>query len=180
MRTGLLCACPLDQAASEPRSHVYRGQAHSNKELPKLSVKSTDLVKAHLIDQLLEDQGILGKEIDTPFPIVEGNGTGYDLAYRIGVATADEPMFVHHALAIGHGLGVPVHVLSALAVHGIKAEILRGWNRRIQPLCHGFRLTLHDLPDARTPLRRTSLQSLFSKRSIGLGRRLIQTQLNDR
>jgi hypothetical protein len=58
------------------------------------------------------------------------------LANRIDIPTPDENVFVHHSLPLGHGLGIPIRRLSALAIHEVKAEVFRGWYGWIKTLRH--------------------------------------------
>src|ERR1700688_2373121 len=47
--------------------------ADSHVELPEQGIHRADVIEAHLIDQLLEDQRIVGEKIDTPLPIIEAD-----------------------------------------------------------------------------------------------------------
>src|SRR5512141_1786140 len=65
-------------------------------------------VEAHFVDQLLEDQWIIGEKINAPLPIVEANRAGDDLLYLSSVPAADHSVFVHLALAFFDRQRVPV------------------------------------------------------------------------
>ncbi len=87
-------------------------------------------------------------------------------------------MLMHHALAVGHGLGIPVHFLAALPIHGIEADVLGLGNCRVEPRSHGMCLPGAGLFNGFRPFRRKRGHILSRQRSIGLGRGLIKSQLH--
>src|SRR5579871_4623089 len=91
--------------------------------MPEHGVDGADFVEAHLVDQLFEDQWIVGEQIDTPLPIVKADGASDDLFYRSGITAADHAMIVHLACAFFDGELVPVLVFATAAVHGIEAGV---------------------------------------------------------
>src|SRR5579884_4108125 len=97
--------------------------SHTHKKLAKKRIHCTHPVEPHLVNQLFEDKRIIREKINAPFPVIKSNGSGNDLADLSGVTASDHAMFMHHALTVGHRFGVPVHLLAALAVHGIKADV---------------------------------------------------------
>src|SRR6266436_6855434 len=90
--------------------------AQSDVETSEESVDGADVVEAHLVDQLFENQGIVGEEVDAPLPIVETDGAGNDLLHLSGIAASDQAVFIHLALALFHGERVPVLVFAAAAI----------------------------------------------------------------
>src|SRR5208337_3856664 len=87
-----------------------RRTAQSDIEASEQRIHGADVVEAHLVDQLLENQGIVGEEVDAPLPIVKTNGAGDDLFHLSGIAASDEAVLIHLALALFHGKRVPVLV----------------------------------------------------------------------
>src|SRR5262245_25626410 len=109
------------QLAAEQASQTGTGAAHADIEFSKERIDRADFVKAHLVDQALEDQRIVGEQVDAPLPVVEADRAGDDLLHRPGITAAHQPMLFHLALALLDGQCVPVLLFSAAAVHGIKA-----------------------------------------------------------
>ena len=70
----------LGEAAFGPGFELIGGEADADVEGAEVGVEGAGLVEAHLVDELLEDGGIVGEEIDAPFPVVESDGAGDDLA----------------------------------------------------------------------------------------------------
>src|SRR3954471_1439754 len=69
---------------------LRRRAADADEELPEQRVDGADLVKTHLVDEFLELQRVVGKQVHTPLPIVEADGAGDDLLHFTSVAAADE------------------------------------------------------------------------------------------
>src|SRR3954469_906060 len=99
---------------------LRRRAADANEELPEQRVDGADLVKTHLVDELLELQRVVSKQVHSPLPVVETDGAGDDLLHFAGVAAADEPVRFHLALALLDGERVEVLVFAPQPVHGIK------------------------------------------------------------
>src|SRR3954464_2690632 len=78
---------------------LRRRAADANEELPEQRVDGADLVKAHLVDELLELQRVVRKQVHAPLPIVKADGAGNDLLHFAGVPAADESVRFHLALA---------------------------------------------------------------------------------
>ena len=55
-------------------SQVRGRDSDSHIEMAEQRVDGADFVEAHFVDQLLEDQRIVGKQIDAPLPVVETDG----------------------------------------------------------------------------------------------------------
>src|SRR3954453_16244560 len=79
---------------------LRRRAADANEELPEQRVDSADLVKTHLVDELLELQRVVAEQIHAPLPIVEADGAGDDLLHLTGVAAANESVRFHLPLAL--------------------------------------------------------------------------------
>src|SRR5712671_2776648 len=87
----------LRQFSAQQFSQLCCGAAHSYVELAEQRIDGADVVEAHLVDQLLEDERIVGKEVDAPFPIIEADRAGDDLFDFARIAAAYQSMFVHLA-----------------------------------------------------------------------------------
>src|SRR5437899_1453822 len=92
-------------------------------EMSEEGVHSANLIEAHLVNQLLENQGIIGKQIHAPFPVIKPDRTGDDLFDLPSVTAANQTVIVHLARALFNGQRVPVFAFTAAAVHGIKRYI---------------------------------------------------------
>src|SRR6266478_3355453 len=92
--------------------------AQSDVEASEQGIDGADVVEAHLVDELFENQGIVGEEVDAPLPIVETDRAGDNLFHFSGIAASDQAVFVHLALALLHGKRVPVLVFAAAAWRG--------------------------------------------------------------
>src|SRR5439155_26132316 len=82
----------LGRPAVEEARQLGGGELQADEERAELAVPRTCLVEAHLVDQLLEDERVVGEKVDTPLPIVEADGTGDNLGHLLGVAAADDAM----------------------------------------------------------------------------------------
>src|SRR5213078_2857023 len=80
----------LRHFAVQKLAQTAPGAAHADVEMPELCIHSADFVEAHLVNQLLEDQWIVGEQIHAPLPIVEADRAGDDLFDLSGIATAHE------------------------------------------------------------------------------------------
>src|SRR5882672_6499782 len=85
----------LRQLSVEQRVDLLGRATQSDVELPEQGVDGADVVEAHFVDQLLEDQRVVGEKVDAPLPIVEADGAGDDLLYFSSVTAADHAMFAH-------------------------------------------------------------------------------------
>src|SRR3954462_12025239 len=137
------------QQLFQPRSRA----AHAQIKSPEQCIHGAYLIKAHLVDQLLEDQWIIREQVYAPLPIVKADRSRDDLPDGPGVTTTDQPMLFHLALALFNGQAVPVLVFAASAVHGIEADIAVRRNLREQPRTHRLGLALDRLFDYLIPLR---------------------------
>src|SRR5262245_10233945 len=68
-------------------------------ERPELGEPGAGFVEPHLVDQLLERQRVVGKQIHAPFPIVVADRSRDDLRDAAGVLAADLAMLEHHLRA---------------------------------------------------------------------------------
>src|ERR1700691_3307233 len=112
------------------------------------------MIEAHFVNQLLENQGIVGEEVYAPLPVVEADGAGDDLFYFTSIAAPDETVFIHLALALFHRKRVPVLVFATSAIHGIKTEVTVGRHQREQARLHCLFLTSDGLRDRFFPFVR--------------------------
>src|SRR6516162_8073382 len=96
----------------------------------EFGVARAGLIKAHLIDQLLEYERIVGKQINPPLPIVEADGARNDLIYLPGVAPPDHSMVVHQTLSLFERQHVPVVNTCSPLVHRVEAYVATFRNLR--------------------------------------------------
>src|SRR5208337_1679400 len=150
------------------------GAAQSYVKSSEERVDGAYVVETHLVDQLLEHQGIVGEEVDAPLPIVEADGSGDDLFYFSGIAATYHAVFVHLALALFHGKRVPVLVFAAAAVHGIKTNVAIRRHRGKEARLHRLFLARDGFLDGLFPLLRVWFYAAISERLIGLQRRFVE------
>src|SRR6185312_15438595 len=162
-----------------PRFKLVDGQAHAYVERGEGGVEGTGFIEAHFVNELLEDDGIVGEEIDAPLPIIEAYGAADDLADAVAVAAADHTVVVHEALALVEGKRVPVLIAGAQPVHGVEADVLCCRDGRKEALGHGFLLAVENILDRGVPLGRVLFKAALGERSVGLAGGLVKAQLND-
>ena len=56
-----------------------RRSAHAHHKCAKSRINGANFVKTHLVDQLLEDQRVVGEQIDAPLPVIEPDRPRDDL-----------------------------------------------------------------------------------------------------
>ena len=72
---------PLTRSPAAERRHLAlevprqlgRRELQADVEGPELRVPGRGLVEAHLVDQLLEDERVVGEQVDAPLPVVEAD-----------------------------------------------------------------------------------------------------------
>src|SRR6516162_11001856 len=73
----ILCTARLrsrsGQCPFRPLAQLLRRAAHPDEELAERRIFGAHLVKPHLVDQLLEYQGIGRKQIHAPLPVIEAD-----------------------------------------------------------------------------------------------------------
>src|SRR5690606_24807452 len=74
---------PYPLLRREPDAHV---------EAAELAEAGTRLVEAHVGDDALDVEEVVGEERDAPLPVVESDGAGDDLVDLLREATAREPV----------------------------------------------------------------------------------------
>src|SRR5271154_5655431 len=89
----------------------------------ELRVRGAGFVKAHLVNEFLEHNRIVGEKIDAPFPIVESDRAGNNLRHFTGEAPPDQAVVVHEALAILERQTIPVVGAVALLIHRIETQV---------------------------------------------------------
>src|SRR5580704_3070561 len=115
---------------AEQLTELGRFAANRKVERAEFRIAGARLVEAHLVDQLLEHQRIVGEEIDAPFPIVEADRTRNDLRDLAGVAAADHAVLAHQVAPLFDIEAIPVVCAVALLVHRVEAEVAARWNFR--------------------------------------------------
>src|ERR1700676_3029625 len=156
--------------AFEPAGQLFNLQPYCDEELAEERVLGADLVEAHLVDQLLEDHGIVCEEVDAPLPVVVPDRSSDDLLDPFAVSAADHAVLVHHPLPLGKVNHVPVLLVGAFAVHGIEAEVLCFGNGGPEAWGHGLGATLEGCGNFCVPLRRMLLEALRGCGFVGFVR----------
>src|ERR1051326_7150867 len=98
---------------------IATGATHADIECAEERVNSADLVEAHFVNELLEDERIIGEKVDAPFPVVETDRSGDDLPNLSRVPATDQAVLVHLAGALFHRQCVPVLGFTAAAIHRV-------------------------------------------------------------
>src|SRR5262245_5507161 len=164
--------------AFEQAAQVASREAKPDEKSPEKTVNCARFVEAHLVDQLLEDQRVIGEKIHAPLPIVEADGTRNYLNDPPGIVTPDHAMLAHHPLAFGDRLTVPVLTFAAKLVHRVKGHIapLRNLRpktrRRGLPLLGQFHFYLS------VPFGASRLQSLRYQIRVEFHRSFVEPQFN--
>src|SRR5438034_11353150 len=94
--------------AFEQHSKIRGREPQADEKATEKTVDRAGFIEAHLIDEFLEDQGIVREEIDAPLPIVETDGTGDDLDHAPRVPAADPTVLAHHPLSFDSRFALPV------------------------------------------------------------------------
>src|SRR5262249_1100243 len=109
LRRGSLLPHPLSSSdllrnlpVQEPAQAAPRA-AHADVKVPEKRINRADLIKPHLVNELLEHQRVVSKQINPPLPVVETDRTGDDLFYLAGVTAADQTVLVHLPCTFLHG-----------------------------------------------------------------------------
>src|SRR5207248_3337007 len=109
------------------------GEADADVEGSEERVAGAGGIEAHLVDQLLEDEGVVGKERHAPLPVVEPDGARDHLQHLAGILPPDLAMTAHQRGAILGGEVEPVHLLAAPLRHRVEAEIATRRDLREEP-----------------------------------------------
>src|SRR5581483_4745450 len=157
---------------------LRRRDPDSNVKRPEPPVRCARLVEAHLIDQLLEHQRIVGKKIDSPLPIVESHGTRDDLGDLAGKPPAHDPVIVHQPPPLLHRKPVPVVIPLALLVHRIEAQVTALRNSGVKARRDLLALPGKLLLDRLLPLWAAGTDSLLGKPRVERDGRFVQTDLD--
>src|SRR5262245_31383206 len=112
------------QGTGEPCSQVRRLQADPHIEGPKQGIHSTGSIKTHLVDELFKDQWIISKQADTPFPVIQADGTADNLRHFASILTPDHTVPPHELPTLVHGKRIPVVHFPALLIHRVKTQVL--------------------------------------------------------
>src|SRR5438105_725796 len=89
--------------------------------MSKQAIERASLVETHFVDQLLEHQRLVRKQVHAPLPVVETNRPGNDLVHRARILSSNQAVLAHQVPTLADRQGVPVILVAALLVHGIKA-----------------------------------------------------------
>src|SRR5690606_6941560 len=92
-------------------------------ERAELPEAGADLVEAHLVDELLELEGVVGEEGHPPFPVVEAHGAGDYLGHLAGVLATGPAVLPHEAGPLLRRQRVPVVGEVPLLAHRVEADV---------------------------------------------------------
>src|SRR3989442_5116535 len=108
-----------------PRSTLfpYTTLFRSHVERPEERVARAGRVEAHLVDELLEDERVVGEQRDAPLPVVEADRARDHLRHPAGVSAADLAVPAHQLGARFGREVVPVHLLAAPLRHRVEGEV---------------------------------------------------------
>src|SRR6266478_5945302 len=157
------------QLAFQKSAQLARRTTQAHVELPEERIHRADVIEAHLVNQLLEDQRIVGEQVDAPLPVVKSDRAGDDLPHFARIASADESMLTHLAGPFLDGQGVPVLVFTAFAVHRIEAGVAVGRDCGEQPRPHRFFLPHQSLLDLAIPFLRMRFDAPVDQGLVNLG-----------
>ena len=156
------------------------GKTQADVESAEQTVNRAGFVEAHLVDEFFEDQRIVGKQIDAPFPIVETDGTGNDLRHPAGVVAADHAVLAHHALALADRLAIPVLSFAAKLVHRIEAQVAALGNFRPEARRRVLALFCKFSFDFPVPFRGAGMQTFRSQLGVEFYRSFVKPELHHR
>src|SRR5690606_8753491 len=91
-------------------------------ERAELPETGADLVEAHLVDQLLELERVVGEQRHAPFPVVEAHGAGHALGHLPGIPAPGPTVFAHVRGSFVLRQPVPVVAEVPLLVHRVEAD----------------------------------------------------------
>src|SRR5215831_2580310 len=125
------------QSPREPGPQVGRLEANAHIECSKQGIQGTGRIKTHFIDELFKDQWIISKQADTPFPVVQTDGTTDDLRHFAGVLASDHAVPTHELPTLVHRERIPVVRFTAFFIHRVKTQVLSCWHDWIEACLHG-------------------------------------------
>ena len=114
--------------------HRLSGRDVADEEGPEFGVASAGFVKPHFVDDVFEVFGVGSPEGDAPFPVVQSETDGNQLADFAGEGHAAAGVFAHQGVALVFGEREPVFADFALLVHRVEASVGVLGKRRGQPL----------------------------------------------
>src|SRR3989442_4609904 len=108
-----------------PRSTLfpYTTLFRSHVERPEERVARAGRVEAHRVDELLEDERVVGEQRDAPLPVVEADRARDHLRHPAGVLAPDLAVPAHQLGARFRREVVPVHLLAAPLRHRVEGEV---------------------------------------------------------
>src|SRR6266540_2850273 len=121
-RTLYTAAGALGEAG--PAEGLGRFGQQPDDEGAEVGVDGGDLVEAHLVEDLLERQRVIGQEGDAPLPVVEGEGARDQLQHPAGVGHADAGVATHEPAPILERELVPVGLPRPPLGHRVEADQL--------------------------------------------------------
>src|SRR5262249_1496083 len=165
------------RARSEHLAERSGREADTDVERPEQRESRARRIEAHLVDQLLEDQRVVGEQRHPPLPVVEPDGALDHLHHPTGVATSDLALPAHERAAFRGRQVVPVDLLPAALRHGVEAQVAGRGNRRIQPRA---RELLHLGTQCRVEVLRARGDPAALEDCRGVGGELVGAELDHR
>jgi len=90
----------------------------------ELAVLRGGLVEPHLVDDVLDLDGVLGEQRHAPLVGVEADRGSDDLLYPSGEGFAGFPVAAHHVGAVLEGEGIPVVFGATTLAHRVETDVL--------------------------------------------------------
>lgn len=110
-------------------------ELETGEEVTELSILGTDGIEAHFVNDAFEIDGVMGKESDAPFPVIEARGAGDELEDFAVPSAPDFGVTGHEFFALGEVEGIPILPWGAATfVHGIEAHHWPSWEDWIEAI----------------------------------------------
>ena len=107
----------------------------TGEEVTELSILGTDGIEAHFVNDAFEIDGVVSKERDAPFPVIEARGAGDELEDFAVPSSPDFGVTSHEFFALGEVEGIPILTWgTATFVHGIEAHHWPSWEDWIEAI----------------------------------------------
>jgi len=110
-------------------------ELETGEEVTELSILGTDGIEAHFVNDAFEIDGVMGKESDAPFPVIEARGAGDELEDFAVPSAPDFGVTGHEFFALGEVEGIPILPWGAATfVHGVEAHHWPSWEDWIEAI----------------------------------------------
>ena len=110
-------------------------ELEAGEKVAELSILGADGIEAHFVNDAFEVDGVMSKESDAPFPVIEASGARDELEDFAVPSAPDFGVTSHEFFALGEVEGVPILTWGAAAfVHGIEAHHWPRWEDWIEAI----------------------------------------------